>query len=247
MSEAVDLDYATAGEPFSVGRTFSRSASVFSQGFGKFFLLTGIVYIPTLVIDLIVVADPSARTVAAGLASLTGLVVAPISAATSLFGAFQIMRQRSFTLGEAFSVAFSRFWPVLGVSLLGGLFIGLLMLLLLVPGLIYSVMIFVAQPACVLEPIGPLRALRRSRELTKGYRWPIFGLYIAILVAVALGSIGAGFVGKALLGPVVGALVKFVGSSVLVGFSSVLSAVAYSELRADKEGVDVDQLARVFD
>ena len=247
MSQAVNLNYAATGEPFSIGRVFSQTSSAFGQGFGKFLVLTGIAYIPMLMISIVTVTNPGANLYVAPIGVLVSLVVAPITTATCLFGALQILRKRDFTLGESFSVALSRYWPMLGASLLGALFMMLLMLLLLVPGLIYGCMIFVAQPACVVEPLGPMSALRRSRELTKGYRWPIFGLFILILIVMSVASLGAEFLVTQMAGPIIGKLAKYVVDTVVVAFVSVLYAVTYSQLRAAKEGVDVDQLARVFD
>jgi len=50
------------------------------------------------------------------------------------------------------------------------------------PGLIVFTMWFVATPACVVERLGPFRSMGRSRQLTKGHRWKIFGTIVLIFV-----------------------------------------------------------------
>ena len=59
-------------------------------------------------------------------------------------------------------------------------------ILLLVPGLILAVMWSVVAPACVVERTGVFGAFSRSQELTRGYRWPIFGLYVAFFVLMII-------------------------------------------------------------
>ena len=80
------------------------------------------------------------------------------------------MRGRSFNLGEAFGIAFGRFFPVLGVAICFGLAVGFASILLLVPGLMVLSAFYVALPACVMERTGPIESLSRSGELTKGHR-----------------------------------------------------------------------------
>jgi hypothetical protein len=251
MSNAIGLGgapgQAAVGQPFSIGRTFGDTLSVFRQGFGKFFAVTAIAHIPLLIVGVLAAAIPGGAGAGAIIAPFVQLIVGPISTAACLYGAYQIMIRRSFSLGEAFSVAFSRFWALIGVSLIGGLLTGLLVLLLIVPGVIYACMIFVAQPACVIERLGPNGSLRRSRELTKGYRWQVFAVFIFVSVAAALAA-GAGItVVTLLIGPVAGAVGQFVVQAFIGAFSAVLYAVTYSGLREAKEGVSVDELASVFD
>ncbi len=48
-------------------------------------------------------------------------------------------------------------------------------------------MLYVAVPVCVIEKQGVIASLSRSRALTKGYRWQIFGLFLLVMV---IGFIG---------------------------------------------------------
>jgi len=251
MSNAIGLGNGAvsgaAATPFSIGRTFGDTLTVFRQGFGKFFAVTAIAHIPLLIVGVVAAVIPGAEGAGTAIATLVQLIVGPITAAACLFGAYQLMTRRSFTVGEAFSVAFSRFWAMLGVALIGGVLTGVLSMLLIVPGIIYACMIFVAQPVCVVERLGPNASLRRSRELTKGYRWAIFGLFIFLFIVALLASVGAVTVITLLIGPVAGAVGQFVSEAFIGAFGAVLYAVAYSGLREAKEGVSVDELASVFD
>jgi hypothetical protein len=241
------------GEPFSVGRALSRAFSVFSHGFIPFIVLTAIAYVPLLIVDVIANAYPDATVVGRLIVPFVQIVVGSISTATCLFGAYQIMRGRPFTIGESLMVALRRFWPVVGTSILSGLYVGVGMLLLIVPGIIISCAIYVALPVCVIERVAPVTSLKRSRALTKGHRWQIFGLFLIVLVAFVLIGFLIGFLvglGAAFLaGTTAGVkLVAMLIAEILVGaFGSVLYAVVYHDLRVDKEGFDIEELASVFD
>jgi hypothetical protein len=120
-------------------------------------------------------------------------------------------------------------------------------LLLIVPGVILMVMWYVAVPACVLEKTGPVRSLGRSRELTKGYRWKVFGLILLVYVLSILGNAFGALLANTAAGMWGAAIAQLIWQGIAAGFGSVLIAVVYYYLRVAKEGVDVDQIAAVFD
>ena|SRR5271165_606406 len=156
------------------------------------------------------------------------------------------MRGRDISIGEAFSGAVRRLLPVIGalilagVALVGGLF------LLVVPGVILWCMFYVAIPVCVVERLGPFASLGRSSDLTQGYRWRIFGLSIFLLL---IGFVNVGL--QKVLNMAVGGIPATVGvASLQVVFSAfglIVCSVAYHDLRVAKEGIDIEQLASVFD
>ena len=124
--------------------------------------------------------------------------------------------------------------------------------LFFVPGIMVYVIWSVASPALVEERDGIGAALGRSRELTKGARWPVFGLQLIILIAYfgVAGSLGAG----AIAGTGVGALPLSIGwviaNAVVTSLASMVwstvQAALYVELRDWKDGPTADRLAEVF-
>lgn len=164
--------------------------------------------------------------------------------ATSLYGAFQEMRQQPFTIGDSLRIGLARTIPVIGVGILVGLAMMLGFLLFVVPGVIIGCMLYVAIPACVIEKLGVTASMSRSVALTKGYRWQIFGLFLLVVVISALGAFVFTLIGGAGL---VGQLLAFGWQVVSTAFGAVLSAVIYHDLRMAKEGIDLDTLASVFD
>src|SRR5262245_49429635 len=91
---------------------------------------------------------------------------------------------------------------------------------------------WVVVPAFVIERLGVLGSMRRSRDLTKGRRGKIFRIYILVLIASGLLSWIFG---------------DFVATTVATAFSAVMVSVVYHRLRAEKEGVTMDDIEEELD
>src|SRR5260370_360355 len=96
------------------------------------------------------------------------------------------MRGRPVSLRDCFQVGLGRFFPIVGLAISMGLAVMFASMLFIVPGLILYMMWSVATPACVVERLGPFRSMARSRALTKGHRWKIFGLLLLTLIPVVI-------------------------------------------------------------
>lgn len=124
--------------------------------------------------------------------------------------------------------------PLLAVSILTAIGIGIGLVLLIVPGLFLATIWSVVAPVTVLERPGVLAAFGRSRELVKGNGWQVFGvivLFIVIFLAIGivlaiLGAL-ASDVGEVALG--------YVGDVLTAPLVALASAVLYFELKAVKE------------
>jgi hypothetical protein len=195
-----------------------------------------------------------------------------ICQAIILHVAFENMRNRSASIAEAMRVGLRRFFPLLVL----GIGIGILMMLVLsglsaatsaalplmsanaisrvaapiVAGLLGFAAIailyttwFVAAAACIADRRGPFSALRRSAQLTKGHRWRIMGLTLLLFIVLVIIRL--------LLSPPGGTIVTFLShltlSAVWGAFYAIVIAVCYHDLRVAKEGVDIEQIASVFD
>jgi hypothetical protein len=154
---------------------------------------------------------------------------------------------------DAFKVALGKAIPlaILGILIYLGLVVGLL--LIIIPGIILGVMWSVATPALVVENVGPVAALGRSRALTKGYRWAIFGLVVvAVLISFALSMAIFGFNFAAMSAASASPTSpQIIGNVLVTCLTSIIyscgCAAIYSELRMIKEGVGNTDLAAVFE
>lgn len=158
------------------------------------------------------------------------------------------------SFGDSLRVGLANFFPVLGISIVLTIAVGFGMVLLIVPGVMMAVAWMVAVPVRVMEKKGVFASIGRSAQLTRGNRWPIFGLlFVFVLIVmlfsvftgiltVALGGLtggGASLILRALFGPIVNGLGSMIGASGI--------AAIYYELRSRKEGVAPEELAAVFD
>jgi len=242
---------------FRVGRVLGRSFDILFQDFIKFFVIALLAAAPYAVIAL---TGPVRYTFGIPVQSHVGtsagtflvttflsIFLYAISQAATLYGAFQDMRGRRFELGGAFGRAFARFFPLLGLVIVWGIAVGLGSILLIVPGLMLLAAFYVALPACIVEGLGPLKSLSRSRSLTKGHRWRVFGIYLLILV---VGFIIGGIINvlfAVMAGFVAATLVALIWNAVFAAYNSVAITVMYHDLRVVKEGIDTDRIAAVFD
>jgi hypothetical protein len=174
------------------------------------------------------------------------MILSTLSYAIILHAAFQDMRRRPVRLAESLGIGLSRFFPLIGLAFVAGFLMLLGLVLLIIPGLMLYTMWFVGVPACVVERLGPWAGLRRSRELTKGSRWKLLALALLLLVG-SIGSSVIEFVLEALGGPYAGLGGQLIWTAIWSAFSAVVIAVTYYDLRVIKEGVDIEQIAAVFD
>ena len=249
MSEAsLTAPRYSEGE-FRVGRVLTRTFSVLSRNLLPFCVVTAIAYLPTLVFlaEQRQGMDAGRAALLLGVSTLLAIALNALSEAIVLFGAFEDMRGRPVNLMASVRVGLSRLLPVLGVALLVALFAGLAAILLVIPAFIVMTMLFVAMPACVVEQLGPMQSLRRSRELTKGHRWAIFGLWFLVTIIIAIGGNMVRLVGSLIGGIGVSLLFSLIWGALAGAFNAIMVVVAYHDLRVAKEGVDTDKIASVFD
>jgi hypothetical protein len=121
-------------------------------------------------------------------------------------------------------------------------------------GLFLFVIWWVCAPVLLVDGGGILAALRRSAHLTKGRRWKIFGLLMLFGIMMAVPIIAvvliAGVSATEALSGDPSTPAAFAGL-IIIGLTTALHAVlvtvSYYHLRAEKEGLGVEEAARVFD
>ena len=89
--------------------------------------------------------------------------------------------------------------------------------------------------------------MRRSNQLTKGHRWRIFGLFLLLILVSTLASILINLILRPLGGTILTFIVSVAWTAIWGAYYSVSVAVSYHDLRVAKEGIDIEQIASVFD
>jgi hypothetical protein len=62
-----------------------------------------------------------------------------------------------------------------------------------IPGFIFSMMFLVTVPVVVIEGVGPVEAMQRSRNLTRGHRLGLFMLILLAGICISLPGIAISF------------------------------------------------------
>lgn len=158
--------------------------------------------------------------------------------------------------GDCFSVAIPRFLPIIAISVLATLGMGLGFVLLIVPGFILACTWAVAIPVTLAEKSGVFESFSRSAALTKGVRWKILGLFLLLGLIFWGIELAAGLVSFLLLGmafdnPLVATQpVALIISMLVTTLTSTLMAVntaaLFVELRNWKHGPEDTELSHIF-
>jgi uncharacterized membrane protein len=127
--------------------------------------------------------------------SIGGLIITgPMNVGLAIF-ALTLSRGQDARLPQIFD-GFQKFGVALGAYLLMILFIFLWLLLLIIPGIIASYAYFQTFYIIAEEPgIGPLQAIRKSKEMMRGNKWKLFCLNLRFLgwALLCILTFGIGF------------------------------------------------------
>ncbi|WP_119299569.1 hypothetical protein [Dongia deserti] len=258
-----------AAEPgavqFSIGRVIGDSFGVLARNIVSFGILALLIGLIDLLFSLFyfdpallaaTLSGPSQidptmlqpNWTAIGVGALVTMIVSSLTQAAIIYGTFQDLRGQKASIGDCVARGLASVIPVIVGSILLSLGVSIGLALLIVPGIILILMWWVYIPAIVVDRKGIIEAFGRSRELTRGRRWHILSLAIIILIIyMAVGFIVETVSGIVASGGTAYTIIQYVFISLVTAFSAVLVAVSYYYLRAEKEGVDVNEIARIFD
>jgi len=257
------------GFGFSVGNVLGKGFSTYFKNLPAFLAMSLICYAP-LIIYALVAPNPFdtatgfddlqkkvliyTLTISGGAILCQQFVLAAVTYST-----VQELRGQHASFGASLGVGLKRLLPTLGVSIVSILCILLGVFAIIIGMFIVMCMLYVAVPASVIEKPGIGGALSRSATLTKGHRWAIF--LIIIIVGIITKAVGYAaehaLVDHIKLGngeevphPDQWKTYMLVTVGVQVALSALgaaMAAATYVGLRNSKEGVGVDELAKVFD
>jgi len=251
-------DISATGARFEIGRVISTSLAVFGRNLGPFLVIAFIIGIPYLLVSIMTASSIDVAAIEATgqlpsgfwgmviVGTLIFMLTYSLTQAALVYGTVQDLRGQKASFGACLSRGLAALPRVVIVAILASIGVGIGSMLLVVPGIILLVMWWVITPAIVVEGAGIGESFGRSRELTPGHRWQIFGLLVIVgivqwVVAFILGMLGAA----------IGAMAQQILNSLIMlffsAFACVLAAVGYYYLRAEKEGIIIDDLAKVFD
>ena len=241
-------------ESFSIGGVLDATFRVFGRNIIPFMLLGLAILVPTTFLSQWAMQTFGAFSLTSiGVSMLVAVLSNTLMQASFTCAVFHTLRGDQQSLFDSLAMG-ARVLPfTLLASLVAGLAVWFGLLLLLIPGVLFMLMFWLAVPVAAIEREYPLKALKRSAELTKGHRGKLFGLFLLwILAGVVLGAIvgGASFAFSPDL--VLNPANPFTTPSNWInwGFGVIFAvsvAVTYYDLRLLKEDMDSEAVAEVFD
>lgn len=249
-------------KPMGIGEILDTTFRLYREKFLTFLAISLTVYLPvSVVVALIEVwgknAEAGAPTpevnlplmIAGGAGYfLFALLVFPLCTAAivqTISGAY---------LGEeinstsAYKLALPRLFPLLIANLLTTVLVTVGYIMCLVPGVIFTFWFWLVPTIVILEGIGPVASMKRSKSLMKGNVNKAFGLGLVIGILMVLLSLGIAFLIGLL--PISNAFIpSFLNSlsqALILPFSAGSIVLLYYDLRIRKEAFDLEQLAADF-
>jgi hypothetical protein len=237
---------------FSQEELLRDTFTIFANNIVPFSVISLLVLAPQVVLLRYVLAQLQHAETSAlwvlGAAFVGSLLVIPVATSAFTYGVLQEMRNERPSIVAALVTGVWSLFRVLLVSIFQGIAVLAGLLLCLVPGFVLLLTLYVAVPAAIEERLGPLGALRRSAELTRGYRLHISYVIGKLFIAQFALSFAARFIlALAGAGTVPRAAVSYLINALFVGVSATATAVAYYRLRMVKEGIGAAELTSVFD
>lgn len=252
---------APAFEPMSFGMILDRAIQLYAR---NFILLVGITAIPQVLLYLL---NRAGSRVSTPDSTTSGLLWVPVNLLANLLlngistGAVTVAISgrylgREVSIGQCYSAAFRKLGALLGAWIVTGLQIVFGYFLLVVPGIIWTLLFCLITPIIMLEGLPAGRSRKRSRELTKGSRWEILGLFLIYLL-VWYGLILVVYLVTKLIsgGPFqlyspspsqITVLLLLASQVILAPFSGILTVLIYYNQRIRKEGFDLELLAEAL-
>jgi hypothetical protein len=147
-------------------------------------------------------------------------------------------RSGEVSIGRALEDTRHVLFKLIAVSVIVELLVGLGLLLFIVPGVLLAARWAVVAPTASFERVWPRRAMRRSRELTRGHFWVVLLTAIAMLVAEQIASTAGDSLGAELFSDdTIGRVFGDVAGDLLVGpFAGLVTAILYFRLSEQRDG-----------
>ncbi|MEP5950143.1 MAG: hypothetical protein ABJ249_00970 [Lentilitoribacter sp.] len=256
-----DAHAQTPKIPLGVGAIISNSFSILFKNFPKVLALGFIGSLIVFLSDFLLLGanktlsfgDPSASepsNVGAFLASLAiTMLIYSLTSALLIQLAYDAKLGRRNSIGTYIRFALPAVLPIAILSLVVGLLAAIGAIGLIIGAFFVYAMFYVMAPVAVIERTG-FGSLRRSVQLTKGYLWSIVGLLLLIYLTFTVLAAMFSFI-DVVLANIGGSIFAGIATIILNGlsyaFGGIIGALVYARLREIKEGVDVDQIAAVFD
>jgi len=223
----------TAEGKLDIGGVFSRTGEIYKQAFGTVWIVALILLIPMVILNSLA----SEAGWFMHLIASVWQVIATVWLAGTIVKIVQDVEADGIvdaSVGQLLGLAWKRIVPLILLSIVVGVLVGIGFVLLIIPGVILTLMWIVSTPSMMVEDIGVFDSMSRSSELTRDNRMRILGVGLLLVVAYVL---IAGIV--ALLGYITPILAVIAGIILIVAvypYLAIIASVLYFNLVEVKGG-----------
>lgn len=251
-------------EPMTVGQILDRTFRLWRANFVRYIAMVAVVLVPLHIVQFFwqtallraAARDPSLAVVMIG--AIVVIFLAVVGQNLSLAALMKSISESYLggeaTVGQSYRAILPRLGGVVLASVLVGLVVGLGFLLLVVPGIIFSLWYALTIPVLVLEGTKAGASMGRSRALVSGNLGKVFVLGLVVflitwIIGMVFGLIGQQ-VGLAVSGGsirllrFISSLFSVVSQILTMPISAAAYILLYYDLRIRKEGFDLEMLAQ---
>jgi hypothetical protein len=258
--------------PMTLGEVLDRTFTLYRENFLLFAGITALPYLLTLVFKFgfllverghLTGAAPNlpssgligALVVGAVGGGLLSLFMMGIAQAATVSAVSELYLGRPTSVRDAYGQAKASVLIVIAILILSGLATIVGLILLIIPGIYLACRLAVSVPVAIAEKESPVAAMERSMELTRGYGWQLFLLFLLVFVLAYVVAMVLQF--PVIFFTITAAMAKHQVSTGVTAYSYVAEYVAqvivgpigtisaclmYYNLRVRKEGFDIQHL-----
>lgn len=179
---------------FSIGKILSESWKMFTENFQLILIITLIVYVPIDIITSIIPAKDFFEFLGVErsielyflISQILGKFIGIIAMMAIAFAIKNKIDGKSINIGGAFKKSLSRWGAAIGTSVILTIFVLGLTLLLVVPGIIFSVYWIFTLYAVILRDRSAKNAMDYSKSIVKGRWWTVVGYSIVFGILASI-------------------------------------------------------------
>ena len=254
----------TRFEPMTTGRLLDRSFRIYFQNFPLMVGIAAFAYLPILAFQSVNLfreadADAGLMAIITGVLAflISFVVVTPMAIAATTRAVSDRYLGNEVTIGAALKGAWGHVVTLLLTQLVVSLIVMVGFILLIVPGILWTLSYALVAPVAILETSDRSAIRRRSWALVEGNRGKVFVVLLVLVLLqglfgafLSISTAGVLFVtGVDLLsttGAVVQLAVNGISSIAVYPLGAIAITLLYYDLRIRKEGFDLEMLSRAI-
>jgi len=170
---------------------------------------------------------------------LLTFAVLPLANAATIHGVASAYLSRPTSVGSCIKHGMGRWLPLIGTFILTSFAVGIGMVLLLIPGILFAFWFLLAQHVCVIENLAGSSAMGRSKKLMKGEILKTFVLLLIVGIINWGVSMASGLISQPYVQMIVSSLVQ----GVTTVFGCCATTLLYFSCRCKHDNFDLQMLA----